>query len=186
MADSSHRARRTGRSGTRLQRVEALLRRLRAALAVTGGAALAVLLGFTVAAVFRRYVLNDPIFGDEDVAAMTLAVVVAMAVAYAAYGGSHVCVNVIGRLAGRRTTRVTDAAARVLGLAAIVVTVYALFAKGSCGLPCGAATANLSIPHAPFYYTLGAALAACGALLAVHLLLGFACWNGDDPNAPGE
>ena len=42
-----------------------------------GGLALTVLAGLTVVAVFRRYALNDPIFGVEDLSAMTLTIVVA-------------------------------------------------------------------------------------------------------------
>ena len=63
---------------------------------------------------------------------------------------------------------------------------YALFVHGSCGLPCGDVTGSLSIPHTPFYYALGASLAAYGCLLASQMLLGFAVWNDEDPNEPVE
>ncbi len=52
-----------------------------------GGLALTVLAGLTVVAMFRRYALNDPIFGAEDLSAMTLTIVAA-AVAGAARPGS--------------------------------------------------------------------------------------------------
>jgi len=44
----------------------------------------------------------------------------------------------------------------------------------------------VSVPHRPFYYALGASLAAYGLLLTSQLLLGFAAWNADDPNEPAE
>ncbi|WP_419949117.1 TRAP transporter small permease [Candidatus Palauibacter sp.] len=167
-------------------RAEAFCGRLAAGFAVAGGIALAVLLGITVAEVFWRYVLNDSLLWIEDVSTMSLAVVVAAAVAYGAREGSHVCVNLIARFAGRRVTRVTDAIARLLGAGATAVAAYALFAHGSCGLPCGAMTGSVSIPHMPFYYALGASLAAYGLLLVSQLLLGLAVWNAEDPNEPDE
>ncbi|MDE0258566.1 MAG: TRAP transporter small permease subunit [Gammaproteobacteria bacterium] len=167
-------------------RAEAFSGRVAAAFAVAGGVALAVLLGITVAEVFWRYVLNDSLLWIEDVSTMSLAVVAAAAVAYGAREGSHVCVNLIARFAGRRVTRVTDAIARLLGVGAVAVAAYALFVHGSCGLPCGAVTGSVSIPHLPFYYALGASLAAYGLLLLSQLLLGFAVWNAEDPNEPAE
>ena len=170
----------------RFARAESYCRRPAGAFAVLGGIALLVLLGITVAEVFWRYVLNDSLLWTEDVSTMSLAVVAAAAVAYGAREGSHVCVNLIARLAGRRVTRITDAVARLLGVAVTATTAYALFVHGSCGLPCGAVTGSVSIPHTPFYYVLGASLAAYGLLLASQLLLGFAVWNAEDPNEPVE
>ena len=170
----------------RFASAEASCRRPAEAFAVVGGVGLVVLLAVTVAEVFWRYVLNDSLLWAEDVSTMSLAVVAAAAVAYGAREGSHVCVNLIARLGGRRVTRVTDAAARFLGVAVTGVAAYALFVHGGCGLPCGAVTGSVSIPHTPFYYVLGASLAAYGLLLASQLLLGLAVWDAEDPNEPAE
>lgn len=167
-------------------RAEAYCRRLGTAFVAVGGIALAVLLAVTVAEVFWRYVLNDSLLWIEDVSTMSLALVVAAAIAHGAREGSHVCVNLIARVAGRRVTRMTDAVARLLGVAAATMAAYALFVHGSCGLPCGAVTGSVSIPHTPFYYVLGASLAIYGLLLASQLLLGLAVWNAEDPNEPDE
>ena len=170
----------------RLARVETYCRLSATAFVGVGGIALAVLLGVTVAEVFWRYVMNGSLIWIEDLSTMSLAVVVAGAVAYGAGEGSHVCVNLIVRFWGRPVTRITDAAARLLGVAATATAAYAVFAHGSCGLACGAATRNVSIPHKPFYYVLGASLAAYGLLLATQLLRGLAAWKGEDPNEPAE
>ncbi|MDE2690382.1 MAG: TRAP transporter small permease subunit [Acidobacteriota bacterium] len=170
----------------RLARFESHCRRPPAAFAIVGGIALATLLGITVAEVLWRYLLNDSLPWIEDVSTMSLAVVVAAAIAYGAGEGAHVCVNLIARFAARRVTRVTDAVARLLGLAVTAMAAYALFVHGSCGLPCGDVTGSLSISHTPFYYALGASLAAYGFLLASQLLLGLAVWNAEDPNEPVE
>lgn len=167
-------------------RAERYCRRSAAVFAAAGGAALAVLLGATVAEVFRRHAMNDSLHWIEDVSTMSLTVVVAGAVAYGAGEGSHVCLNLIVRLAGRSATRITDAAARLLGVGVTATAAYALFAHGGCGVACGAVTGGVSIPHAPFYYALGASLAIYGLLLATQLLLGLATWNAEDPNEPTE
>jgi len=170
----------------RFARAESFCRCLTVAPAFLGGIALAVLLGITVAEVFWRYVLNDSLLWIEDVSTMSLAVVVAAAIAHGAREGSHVCVNLIGRFTGRRLTRISDAVARLLGVAVTAIAAYALFVHGSCGLPCGAVTGSVSIPHTPFYYALGASVALYGLLLASQLLLGLAVWNAEDPNEPDE
>ena len=172
--------------GDRFAQAESYCGRVAAAFAVAGGIALVVLLGVTVAEVFWRYVLNNSLLWAEDVSTMSLAVVVAAAIAYGAREGSHVCVNLIARVAGRRATRFTDAIARLLGVAVTATAAYALFVHGSCGPACGAATSSVSISHTPFYYALGASVAAYGLLLASQLFLGFATWNGEDPNEPAD
>ena len=170
----------------RFARAESYCRRLTGGFAVVGGIALAVLLGATVAEVFWRYVLNDSLLWAEDLSTMSLTVVVAGAIAYGAGEGSHVCVNLIGRYWRRPVTRITDVVARLLGVGVAAMATYALFVHGSCGLPCGAVTGSVSIPHTPFYYALGASLGAYGLLLASQLLLGLAVWHAEDPNEPAE
>ena len=170
----------------RFVRAESYCGGVASAFAVAGGIALVALLGVTVAEVFWRYVLNNSLLWAEDVSTMALSVVVAAAVAYGTREGSHVCVNLIARVARRRVTRFTDTLARLLGVAVTATAAYALFVHGSCGASCGAVTSSVSISHTPFYYVLGASLAAYGLLLASQLLLGFATWHGADPNEPAD
>ncbi|MGR3344264.1 MAG: TRAP transporter small permease [Paracoccaceae bacterium] len=151
-------------------------------LAIVGGISVLALMAITMVGVFWRYVLNDPIFGIEDVSTMALTIVVAASVAYGAHHQSHVAVNIITMVAGRRVTRATDVLARALGATMLGIASYALFIKGGCGLPCGAITNNISIVHTPFYYVLSVAVASYGLLMLVHLLIGLAHWQGDDPN----
>ena len=151
------------------------LSRLTVLAAIIGGAAVAGLMALTVVAVFWRYGLNDPIFGLEDLSTLTLSVVVAASVAYAASRQAHVSVDLLGHLRlGRKLSRVIDAIAQSLSLAMVALAGYALFSKGSCGLPCGAVTNNLSIVQTPFYYALGVAMWFYALSLALTLLSGFA------------
>jgi TRAP-type C4-dicarboxylate transport system permease small subunit len=161
---------------------EKQLGRIAGLLAVFGGISIVALMVITMVGVFWRYVLNNPIFGIEDVSTMALTVVVAASVAYGAHHQSHVSVNIITMVAGRRVTRFTDVLARGLGFAMLSVATYALFKKGGCGLPCGAITNNLSIVHTPYYYVLALAIGSYALLLLIHLLIGLAHWSGVDPN----
>ena len=169
-----------------LARAERWHARATGLLAIAGGTAVFFLMGVTITAVFARYGLNDPIYGIEDLSRMGLTVVVAGAVAYGAGQGAHVSVNVIGMVAGRDVTRVTDMLARLLGIGIVGFATWALFKKGACGLPCGDITNNISIVHTPFYYILGIAMGTYALLLILHLLIGLAHWSGDDPNADAD
>jgi len=165
-----------------LAKIERALTALAALFAVLGGLALALLCGVTVVSVFYRYALNAPIFGIEDVSTMTLTVLVACAIVWAATQRGHVAVNILPMFMNRNLSRITDAVARLLSAGVLIVAGYALFKKGGCGMPCGAITSNMSIVHTPFYYTLGAAMLLYAAMVLVHLIVGMVHWSGIDPN----
>lgn len=167
-----------------LDRLDRQLGRVSGLLGIMGGLAILALMLVTVAAVVWRYLLNDPIFGIQDLSSMALTVAVAGAIAFGARRGAHISVDVISFIGGRRLTRATDVLARALGAAMVGFASYALFVKGACGLPCGAITNNLSIVHTPFYYALGAAMACYALILAVQLAAGLAHWS--DPVDPSE
>ncbi len=165
-----------------LQTAEKGLRVIARLFAVMGGVALFALAGVTIVSVFFRYVLRDPIFGIEDVSTMTMTLVVAASVIWAAVNGGHVSVNVLPMVLGRRASRVTDLAGRLVSCTILAIAAYALAVKGSCGLPCGAITSNLSIPHPPFYFVLSAAMGLTALWVLVQILIGLVHWNGTDPN----
>lgn len=164
---------------------EAFRRWLTAALAVTGGAALLLLLGVTVVEVVARHLFGAPLLGAEDLTSMGLTVLVAAAVVCAAHEGTHVSVDLIERFAGRHITRATDAVARVLGAGAAAVTAVALFVNGSCGIECGEITGTIAIVHTRFYYALGACMATYSLLLTSRLVRGPAKREEDDSRAGG-
>ena len=165
-----------------LNKIEKSLATLAGLFAIAGGLALAVLCIVTGISVFYRYILRAPIFGIEDITTMALTVVVASSLAWAAAQKSHVSINIIKLAFGRSVTRITDLAARLVSFAMMAIAGYALFVKGSCGMPCGAMTSNLSIIHTPFYYILGAGIWLYAALIGTHFLIGLTHWNSADPN----
>ena len=150
--------------------------------AVAGGLALLALTVVTGVSVFYRYVLRTPIFGTEDLSTMTLSIIVAASVAWAAVQRGHVAVNVLSICAGRSITRITDVLARLASFSVLAFACYALFVKGSCGMPCGAITSNLGIIHTPFYYALAIAMGFYALLVLAHTLVGLAHWHDVDPN----
>ena len=100
-------------------------------LAFLGSAAVVFLTLVTVVAVFWRYVLNDPIFGIEDLSTMGLTVAVAGAIAYGASRGSHISVNVLTYFVGRSVTPLHRYRGQgVLGVGIIGFCAYALAVKG--------------------------------------------------------
>lgn len=154
------------------------------ALGALGALALAALVVITLVSVFWRYVLRDPIFGIEDISTMALTVFVAGAVAYGAIRGAHVTVGIIAKVANRRVTRITDLIARILGIGITGYACLGLFDKGSCGMPCGAITANMNIVHTPFYYLLGVSFGFYCLLLIWQTYQALRHWN--DPDAVGD
>lgn len=157
------------------------LGRLAGLLAFIGAAAITALMGITVIAVTWRYVLNDPIFGIEDLSVVTLTLVAGAAVAYGGRHGAHVSVDVIAHVASRKVTRFTDAIMRLLAVAILSLATWALFAK-ACGIEKACITNNFSIEHRPFYYFLGVAIGVFALQMIVQLLVGLFHFRDEDPN----
>jgi TRAP-type C4-dicarboxylate transport system permease small subunit len=139
----------------------------------------------TVIGVFWRYVLNNPIFGINDISSLTLIVVATCSVAYGATKQSHVSVNLITMVFGRKTTRFTDLAMRLVSLFITALAVYALWNK-ACGFERACITTNLSIEHRPFYFILAIGMGFYAMLLATQAVVGLMWFNGDDPNEPAD
>jgi len=155
-------------------------------LAVIGGLATVAMVGVTVVAVFYRYVLNDPLFGVNDIATMLLTVCVAGSICYGSRVGANVHVDVLGMLGGRRITRYTDIVVRLLGAGIVGLTAYALFKQSLCGAMCGYFTPNLAISQQPFYWIMVAGMATYAAVLVLELIIGVLRIGDDrDPHEHG-
>ena len=137
------------------------LRKLASAIvAGVGALALTALIVITMTGVTWRYVLRDPIFGIEDLASLSLAVVVAAGVALAALDRAHIAVDLFSIWLDRGPIgRVLTALAAGMTCAICLVAIFAVHLKAACGVPCGEFTSNLSIAHAPFYYGFALAFA---------------------------
>lgn len=166
------------------ERVLRWIDRISILLAAVGGLATVALVGVTVVAVVYRYVLNDPIFGVNDVSTMLLTVCVAGSICYGSRIGANVHVDVLGMVGGRRVTRYTDIVVRLLGAFIVGLTAYALYKQSLCGAMCGYFTPNLAISHQPFYWLLVAGMATYAAVLVLELIIGVIRIR--DPHDPNE
>lgn len=154
----------------RLAWCEQQLNRLARLFAIIGGIAIVCLMGINMIAIFSRYILNDPIFGVEDLLAVNLTVFVATAVAFGGLSQSNISINVIMFFTKGVLLRYTDFVAQILELLIVGYVTYSLFFIGSCGFACGAITSNLSIVHTPFYYILAAAMGFYWLVVLINLL----------------
>ncbi len=141
------------------------------------------LVGLTVVSVFWRYLLNDPIFGITDLSRMSLAVIVAGALAYGGRLGGFVHVDILAVVGGRKVTRYTDIAVRLSGIAILALATYSLREEARCGFECGEFTDNLEIVHTPFYWLMAAAMAIYTLMVVCEFIIGLANFGADrDPN----
>lgn len=138
--------------------------------AITGCAALFVLTATTITGVVARYVFERPIFGIEDVATLSLAVLVASAIAIAAEQGTHMRIDVVPARLDDSLGRAANVIAGVVGLAACSVASLALIRKSECGRACGEVSSNLGIPHLPFYWGFALAFAFYALVLLLDLV----------------
>ncbi len=161
----------------------AWLDRCATVLAVVGAVAIVLLVALTVTAVVFRYLLNDPIFGIDDLSQVGLSLAVAGSIAYGGRVGAHVHVDVLSMVGGRRVTRWADILVRAIGAFVVGLTAYALVEQGLCGTRCGHFTPNLAIPHLPFYMILAGAMAVYALVLVLELVIGLVHFRADrDPN----
>ena len=144
-----------------------------------GSLATIALVAMTVVAVFFRYFLNDPIFGMDDLTIMTLSLAVAAAIVYGGKSGSHVHVDILSLLGGKKVTRYTDIVVKLLSIGIVAIAAYGLFKQGSCGTPCGYFTPNLTIPYMPFYFFLGTAMVVYALILILELLNGLVHFDAE-------
>lgn len=161
------------------------LGRLAGLLAWIGALGIIGLMVVTAVAVFWRYVLNNPIYGIEDLSIIALTFVAGGAVAYGGRRGAHVSVDLISMAAGRATTRLTDIVMRVMSLAILGLATWALYDK-ACGIEKACVTSNFSIEHWPFYYFLGACIGVYALQILVELLTGVFHFHATDPNEIGD
>ena len=89
--------------------------RLLKALAAVSGAVLFGLMCLVSYAVFRRYVMNDPVLGDAELVQIGMSLVVMMAMPYATANGAHIRVDIFDRHIGVWGRFLGDLMARSIG-----------------------------------------------------------------------
>lgn len=99
--------------------------RLLQAVALVAGLVLLAIMLLVTWAVFARYVLNDPILGDQELVEMGMSLVVMMAMPFAAWQGAHIRVDILDNRLGAWGRFLADIFARV----ASILVLYLLVTK---------------------------------------------------------
>ena len=86
------------------------------ALAMISGLALFLLMCLVSYAVFRRYVMNDPVLGDAELVQIGMSLVVMMAMPYATFSGAHIRVDIFDSKIGAWGRYLGDVLARSLSV----------------------------------------------------------------------
>lgn len=89
--------------------------RLLKGLTAISGLVLVAIMVLVSVSVFFRYVLNQPILGDQEFVEVGMALVVMMAMPYATYSGAHIRVDILDHRLGAFGRFAGDLLARAVG-----------------------------------------------------------------------
>ena len=93
----------------------ALPGRLLKGVALVGGAVLFAVMALVSVSVFFRYVLNEPILGDQELVEIGMSLVVMMAMPFATLKGAHIRVDILDERIGPLGRFLGDLFARTVG-----------------------------------------------------------------------
>lgn len=147
-------------------------------LALAGGGVLVFLVVLTVVDVFMRKFLNAPIFGGQDIAMMSLVLVVFFGMAYCARIGGHVSVDLISN-SNPKLLRFTDLINNLIGAFVIGALCWHTATETYTDLINGRTTNMVPV----YYWPFEAAIAVCCGLFTIVLL--YNAWRaatGRDPD----
>lgn len=141
-----------------LDRADRVIDLVASAFSVIGSIAVFSLMLTTIIAVVWRYLLNDPIFGIEDVSILTLSIIAAAAVAFGARKDAHVSIDLISKYSNRHVLRAVDVVMKLLVIGMTGFVTYSLV-RQACGIERACLTENLSVEHRMFYYIMASSMA---------------------------
>ena len=155
------------------QAVEGALRegeRLLRWLAIAGGVVLAALMLLVSAAVFCRYVLNQPILGDQELVEIGMSVVVMMAMPFAALKGAHIRIDILDRAIGRHGRFWGDVFARLVSCYVLFLLIRKTWDKMLDAHKYGDVTNMIEIPVWITYAAITGGMGLFSAILAAQLI----------------
>ena len=103
--------------------VRVLPGRILKALAAAGGLVLFVIMCLVTYSVFRRYVLNNPILGDQELVEIGMSLVVMMAIPFATLSGAHIRVDILDSRIGAWGRFLGDLLARGIGTCVLILLI---------------------------------------------------------------
>ena len=124
----------------------ALPGRLLKGLATISGMVLFVIMCLVTYSVFRRYALNDPILGDQELVEIGMSVVVMLAIPFTTYSGAHIRVDILDARIGNWGRFLGDIFARGLGAYILFLLVQKTWDKALDAYEYGDVTNMIEIP----------------------------------------
>lgn len=134
---------------------------------ILGGLLLLTLTLLITADVFMRYVLNDPIFGAQDISILFLISIVALSIPYTARKGLHIFLELLTPILKPVGNRIADIIMRFSSAGVLGVMVWRLIHSGAEASDFGEQTQLLKLSFEPFYYILAVGF----TLYAINLVL---------------
>lgn len=120
------------------------------ALALASGAVLVLLMLFTVADVFLRYVFNAPLRSVFEFTEFAMALIVFLAMAYTGWTGGHIAVDVFAKWLDRPGLRFLPSLLAFVGAALFALIAYRATLETVATL--GQVSNMLRWPHYPFRF----------------------------------
>jgi TRAP-type C4-dicarboxylate transport system permease small subunit len=145
--------------------------RLLRALAAISGAVLFLIMCLVSYAVFRRYVMNDPVLGDAEIVQIGMSLVVMMAMPYATANGAHIRVDIFDRHIGAWGRFLGDVLARSVGAYILFLLIQKTWDKALDAHEYGDVTNMIEIPVWIAYGAITIGMGGYAAVLVVQLLL---------------
>lgn len=145
--------------------------RLLKALAAISGAVLFVLMCLVSFAVFRRYIMNDPVLGDAELVQIGMSLVVMMAMPYATANGAHIRVDIFDRRIGARGRFLGDLMARSIGSFILFLLIEKTWDKALDAHEYGDVTNMIEIPVWIAYGAITIGMGGYAIVLVVQLIV---------------
>ena len=144
--------------------------RLLKALAAVSGAVLFVLMCLVSYAVFRRYVMNDPVLGDAELVQIGMSLVVMMAMPYATANGAHIRVDIFDCHIGVWGRFLGDLMARSIGSFILFLLIEKTWDKALDAHEYGDVTNMIEIPVWIAYGAITIGMGGYATVLVVQLI----------------
>jgi len=134
-------------------------------LALASGILILVLMMFTVADVFLRYVFNAPFKSVYEFTEFVMAAIVFLGMAYTGWVGGHISVDVFAKWLDRPVWRFLTAALAFVGAALFALIAYRATLESVATID--QVSNRLAWPHFPFRFTVVIGSALLAAVLVI-------------------
>lgn len=147
-------------------------RLLKGLTAISGLVLFAIML-LVSSSVFFRYVLNQPILGDQEFVEVGMSLVVMMAMPYATYSGAHIRVDILDRFLGDLGRFMGDIFARTVGCFILYLMVQKTWDKTVDAAKYNEVTNMIEIPVWVIYGSITVGMSFYILVLVIQLLAQF-------------